>query len=325
MGRRHGHGFVVAITRKRIRLELDTAGIWILFAASIALASATIPAFRDPVNFANILRQSSILGILAVGQTFVIAAGMIDLSVGMIAGLVVVLSCWMLDGDASLTLPVTVLMLLLGAGIGLINGTLVNRLKLHPLILTFGMLSILQGAIFTFTDRSVGKASAPLKALANGDVWGIPLSGILLLAVLVASHIVFTHTRFGYHLLAAGGNPESARRAGINVAAVRLVCFLFSGLSAGLAGLMLAGRLGTGYPLAGTGLELDAIVAVVLGGTALSGGRGSVVRSVIGVLVLVLVSNVLNLLEVSAYVQMFAKGAIVVFAILVNQPRREQA
>lgn len=315
----------MALVRRRPRLDFETVGIWILLAVAVAFASVAIPAFRDPVNLANILRQSSVLGILAIGQTFVIAAGMIDLSVGMIAGLVVVLSCWMLNGEAALTLPVAAVMLLLGAGIGFVNGSLVNRLKLHPLILTFGMLSILQGVIFTFTDRSVGRASAPLKTLANGDIWGIPLSGLVLLAVLFAAHIVFSRTSFGYHLLAVGGNPESGRRAGIDVGAVRLACFMISGLSAGLAGLLLAGRLGTGYPLAGSGLELDAIVAVVLGGTALSGGRGSVVRSIGGVIVLSIVSNALNLLEVSAFVQMFIKGVIVVIAILVNQPRREYA
>lgn len=315
----------MALVRRRPRLDFETVGIWILLAVAVAFASVAIPAFRDPVNLANILRQSSVLGILAIGQTFVIAAGMIDLSVGMIAGLVVVLSCWMLNGEAALTLPVAAAMLLLGAGIGFVNGSLVNRLKLHPLILTFGMLSILQGVIFTFTDRSVGRASAPLKILANGDIWGIPLSGLVLLAVLFAAHIVFSRTSFGYHLLAVGGNPESGRRAGIDVGAVRLACFMISGLSAGLAGLLLAGRLGTGYPLAGSGLELDAIVAVVLGGTALSGGRGSVVRSIGGVIVLSIVSNALNLLEVSAFVQMFIKGVIVVIAILVNQPRREYA
>ena len=315
----------MALARPRRELTFETAGIWILLAAAVALASLTIPAFRDPANFANLLRQSSVLGILAVGQTFVIAAGMIDLSVGMLAGLVVVLTCWMLNGDALLTLPVDALMLALGAGVGLVNGVLVNRLRLHPLILTFGMLSVLQGIIFTFTDRSIGRASEPLQALANDSLLGLPLSGLLLLIVLAAAHVLFARTRFGYHLVAAGGNAESARRAGIDVEAVRLACFALSGLSAGLAGLLLAGRLGTGYPLAGSGLELDAIVAVVLGGTALAGGRGSVLRSVAGVLALTIISNVLNLLEVSAFVQQFCKGAIVVVAILVNQPRREQA
>lgn len=315
----------MAVSRPAHRLDLEAAGIWLLLAVTVAIAAALIPAFRDPANLANILRQSSVLGIIAIGQTFVIAAGMIDLSVGMVAGLVVVLACWMLGADPSMTVAVAAGMLVLGTAIGLLNGTLVNRLKLHPLILTFGMLSILQGAIFTFTDRSIGRASPPLLTLANGDVLGVPLAALLLLALLAAFHVLFAHTRFGWHLVAAGGNPESARRAGIDVGRVRLAAFAICGFCAALGGLMLAGRLGTGYPLAGSGLELDAIVAVVLGGTALSGGRGSVVRSVGGVLALTILSNILNLMEVSAFVQMFLKGLIVVAAILVNQPRRGDA
>jgi ribose/xylose/arabinose/galactoside ABC-type transport system permease subunit len=315
----------MALALKSPRLDFETAGIWLLlFMASLAAAMA-IPAFRDPANLANILRQSSVLGIIAIGQTFVIAAGMIDLSVGMIAGLVVVLACLILGHDPSLTLAVLPLMLILGAAIGFINGSLVNRLNLHPLILTFGMLSILQGIIFTITDRSVGQASPFLQALANDDAAGIPLSAILLLVLAGLAQLVFARTRFGYHLVAAGGDAESARRAGVNVAFVRLACFVISGAFAGLAGLLLAGRLGTGYPLAGTGLELDSIVAVVLGGTALAGGRGSILRSIGGVLTLAIISNVLNLLEVSAFVQMFIKGMIVVIAILLNQPKRTLA
>lgn len=314
----------MVVAGQRVRLDLDALGIWLLLAVAVLAAAATIPAFRDPANLANVLRQSSVLGILAIGQTFVIAAGMIDLSVGMIAGLVVVLSCWMLGSDPSLTLVVVMLMLLLGASIGVVNGVLVNRLKLHPLILTFGMLSILQGLIFTFTDRSVGRASPLLQVIANNDVFGFPMAAILLFVVLGVFYLIFAHTRFGYHLIAAGGNAEAARRAGVNVRAVRLACFVISGFCAALAGLLLAGRLGTGYPLAGTGLELDAIVAVVLGGTALAGGRGSVIRSVGGVIALTIISNVLNLLEVSAFVQMFIKGLIVVGAILVNQTSRER-
>lgn len=312
----------MAVTRSR--LDFEASGIWLLLGSAVIVAAASMPAFREPANLANIVRQSGVVGLLAIGQTFVIAAGMIDLSVGMIAGLVVVLTCWMLGGDPSMSLGVVVLMLALGGFIGAFNGLMVNRLKVHPLILTFGMLSLLQGVIFTITDRSIGRASPVLQALANGDFLGIPYSAFLLVAVMLALSLVFTRTRFGYHVVAVGGNAESARRAGINVASVRLICFLISGVCAGLAGIVLAGRLGTGYPLAGAGLELDAIVAVVLGGTALAGGRGSVIRSVAGVLVLSVLSNILNLLEVTAFVQMLMKGLIVVAAILLNQPRRDE-
>lgn len=307
------------------RVALDRNAIWLILGLGALAAALFVPAFREPENLANVLRQAAVLGVLAIGQTFVITAGMIDLSIGQIVGLVVVLSSALLNGDAAITLPVVVLMILVGAGIGTINGMLLNALRLHPLILTFGMLSVLQGVIFTYTDRSIGRTSEPLSTLANGTVLGLPISAIAVAVLAVAGHLVLTRTRFGYHLVAAGGNPESARRAGINLPRVRLAVFVISGVTAALAGLLLAGRLGTGYPLAGNGLELDAIVAVVLGGTALSGGRGSVMRSLGGVLLLACISNLLNLLEVSAYLQMFFKGAIVILAILVNQPRKGEA
>lgn len=315
----------MAVVRAPRRLALDRDGIFLLLAATVIIAALTIPAFRDPANFANLFRQAGVLGILAIGQTFVIVAGMIDLSIGMIAGLVVVLSSVLLNGNAALTLPVVALMILVGAAIGLLNGVLLNTLRLHPLILTFGMLSVLQGAIFSFTDKSVGRTSEPLSILANGDIFGIPWIAILLMGLAVGAHFLFARSRFGYHLVAAGGNPESARRAGINVERIRLAVFVISGATAALAGVLLAGRLGTGYPLAGNGLELDAIVAVVLGGTLLSGGRGSIWRSLAGVLMLAVISNVLNLLGVSAFVQQFIKGVIVIVAILLNQPRGANA
>lgn len=311
----------MAVVRATRRLAFDRDGIFLLLAATVIVAALAIPAFRDPANLANLFRQAGVLGILAIGQTFVIVAGMIDLSIGMIAGLVVVLSSALLNGDAGPTLPVVALMLLVGAAIGLFNGVLLNTLRLHPLILTFGMLSVLQGAIFSFTDKSVGRTSEPLSILANGDIFGIPWAAMLLLVLAVGAHLVFARTQFGYHLVAAGGNSENARRAGINVERIRLAVFVISGATAALAGVLLAGRLGTGYPLAGNGLELDAIVAVVLGGTLLSGGRGSIWRSLAGVLMLAVISNVLNLLGVSAFVQQFIKGVIVIVAILLNQPR----
>lgn len=311
----------MAVSASTLRMTLDRNAIFVLLCATVLSAMLAIPAFRDPANLANILRQAGVLGILAIGQTFVITAGMIDLSIGMIAGVVVVASSVLLDGNAALTVPVALLMLTAGAAIGAANGLLLNLLRLHPLILTFGMLSILQGAIFSFTDKSVGRTSEPLSILANGDIFGIPWAALLLFFLAFLGHFIFARTPFGYHLVAAGGDPESARRAGIRVERIRLAVFIISGVTAALAGLLLAGRIGTGYPLAGGGLELDAIVAVVLGGTLLAGGRGNVWRSLAGVLLLAVISNMLNLLGVSAYVQMFIKGLIVVFAILINQWR----
>jgi ribose transport system permease protein len=300
-------------------------GIFALLLLLLAVGAVSSPEFRTPTNIANVLNQSAALGILAVGQSFVIVGGMIDLSVGQLAGLVVVLTADLMQGRPELTLPAILLALALGAGVGAINGGLNNRLRIHPLILTFGMLSILQGVIFVYTDRSVGMVSPAFRRIADGNVLGVPFAALLLAVLSLGAAFLLHRTRFGHHLMAIGGSEENARRAGIDAACVKLVAFTLSGLSAGIAGILLAGRLGTGYPNAGAGYELDAIVAVVLGGTALSGGRGTIAGTIVAVLVLGITSNLLNLLEVSAFVQMLIKGLIVILAILVNQPARRPA
>ena len=295
------------------------AGIYGLLVVGVALSVLFVPGFATPTNLGNVITQSAALGFVAIGQTFVIAAGLIDLSVGQLLGLSVVLACALTDGRAELLLPVALAMIALGATVGLAHGWMVNRLRLEPLILTFGTLSILQGAIFTYTDRSVGRAPEALLWIANERVLGWPVAGLLLVAVGVLAHGLLRRTRFGLRLLATGDDAESARRAGVDIGRVRLGAFVLSGIGATAGGLLVAGRIGTGYPNAGQGFELDAIVAVVLGGTSLAGGRASIVGTIGAVLLLGLIGNVLNLLEVSAFVQTLAKGIIVVAAILATR------
>ncbi|WP_315927629.1 ABC transporter permease [Mesorhizobium sp. SP-1A] len=299
--------------------------MWFVLALVVVAASIASPEFRNADNAANILKQSAVLGILAVGQTFVVVAGMLDLSVGMAAGLVVVIICALTGANSAFVAPAVGLILIGGSVLGLINGYLIEKLRVHSVIYTFGMLSILQGLIFTYTDSTVGTAPEFLKELSGGDLFGFPLAAIILLVLAASAHWLLERTRFGYHLKAAGGNPQSATRSGLNVTRLRMLAFGICGLSASAAGLMLAGRLGAGYPLAGVGLELDTVVAVVLGGTTLAGGRGNVINSVGGVLALTVMSNALNLLEISSFVQMFLKGAIVVLAILANRSEQRQS
>ena len=281
-----------------------------------------VPPFRATGNLLNVLDQSAALAILALGQSFVIAAGLIDLSVGQLVGLVTVLGCAWMGADPGMA-PVAIVAVVAGAAaIGLLNGELINRLKIPPLILTFGMLSVLQGAIFTVTDRSIGSVAPVIAWLANGTIAGLPVSLLLVASVTVAAYILLQRSVFGWHLLALGNSGEAARRAGIDVARLVRLSFMISGLSAGLAGLIVAGRLGTGYPNAGDGMELDAIVAVVLGGTPLKGGRVNVLGILSAVLVLGILNNLLNLLQVPTFTQILVKGLIVIGAILIDRPAR---
>lgn len=298
------------------------AGIYGLLAVAVVLAAVFVPGFASATNLGNVVTQSAALGCVAIGQTFVIAAGLIDLSVGQLLGLVVVLTCALSDGRGELLIPVALGMLAVAAVVGSLHAAAVNRFRIEPLILTFGSLSILQGAIFSYTDRSVGRAPDALRWIANERVLGWPVAGLLLIVIGLLAHVLLRHTRFGLRLLATGDDAESTRRAGVNVARVRWGAFVLSALGAALGGLLVAGRLGTGYPNAGQGFELDAIVAAVLGGTSLAGGRASITGTIGAVLVLGVIANVLNLLEVSAFVQTLAKGLIVVGAILATRIER---
>lgn len=279
-----------------------------------------LPEFRTLSNFANILDQSAASAILALGQAFVIAGGLIDLSVGQLVGLVVVVSCMLFEAFPGLGGPVVIAALMLGACVGLLNGELINRLRMPPLILTFGMLSVLQGSIFMLTDRSVGLVPGWIGALSNGRVFGLPVSLILVAVCALGAWYVLQRSIFGWHLLAMGNSADGARKAGLDLAATTRIAYLVSGLAAGIAGLLVAGRLGTGFPNAGNGFELDAIVAVVLGGTPLKGGRVNVAGILSAVLFLGVLSNILNLLQVPAFTQILIKGLIVIAAILMDRP-----
>ena len=302
-----------------------SAGIWGLLVVGTVVAGVLVPGFATPTNLGNVVTQSAALGLVALGQTFVIAAGLIDLSVGQLLGLTVVLTCALSDGRGELLLPVVLGVLALGAVVGSVHGWLVNKLAIEPLILTFGSLSILQGAIFSYTDRSVGRAPDALRWIANERLLGWPVAGALLVVAALGAHLLLRRTRFGLRLLATGDDGDSARRAGVPVARIRWGAFVLSALGAVAGGLLVAGRLGTGYPNAGQGFELDVIVAAVLGGTSLAGGRASIVGTIAAVLLLGVIANVLNLLEVSAFVQTLAKGVIVVVAIVATRPSRVDA
>jgi ribose/xylose/arabinose/galactoside ABC-type transport system permease subunit len=297
------------------------AGIFLVLLLLFAAGAAWSPEFTTPDNLRNIVNQAAPLALLALGQTFVIAAGLIDLSVGQLMGLVTILASDFMRGEPELALPALLIALATGAAVGLANAVLDRWLKIHPLILTFGMLSVLQGFIFAYTDQSVGQASPAFIWLAGGALLEVPVPLVLVGGLGVVAHWLLTRTRFGLHLRAAGANPDNARRAGVPVRRIRMLIFILSGISAGLAGILLTGRLGTGYPHAGTGFELDAIVAVVLGGTSLAGGRGSIIGTLAAVLALAILGNLLNLLGIPAFTQTAIKGSIIVLAILIQQPR----
>jgi ribose/xylose/arabinose/galactoside ABC-type transport system permease subunit len=299
----------------RISLFVDY-GIWAALIIAMAVAAVSAPNFLSASNIYDLMSAMAVLGIVSVGQTIVILSGGIDLSVGMLMGLVTVLTNGIMDGDPTLAWPMVVLGLAIGLSVGLANGVMLILARIDPLILTFGMLSILTGIIFVYTDRTIGSAPVNFRQIAEGSIGPFPVLFLVMLLVALIAWVLLTRTRFGLYVYAIGGSEEHARRAGISIGAMKVAIFALSGLYAGIAGVGLAARIGSGYTLAGQGFELDSIVAVVLGGTSLAGGRGSVVGTIGSVLFLTILSNGLNLAQISPYAQQVVKGLVVVAAVV---------
>lgn len=300
-------------------------GVWAALAIVIVFGVLRVPFFATLDNATAVARLTAALGIVAVGQTFVVLTAGIDLSVGMLMGLVVVLANGIMDGNPALIPAIVTLGIALGLGVGLVNGLLIVATRVQPLIVTLGMLSILQGAIFVYTDRTVGTAPPEFRDLAYGSVGPIPNALILLVAVALAGAFILGWTPFGRYVYAVGGDEGNARRAGIPIGRVKVGAYVASGLAAGIAGILLAARLGSGFPLAGQGFELNAVVAVVLGGTSLAGGRGGIAGTIGAVFLLALVGNLLNLLGISPFVQQVVNGLVIVLAVALYTAGRRRA
>jgi ribose/xylose/arabinose/galactoside ABC-type transport system permease subunit len=314
-----------AVDRAAIGAGVRRYGVWLALGATISYGILVVPRFATTANLDSVLRQASTLGIVSLGQTFVILTAGIDLSVGMLMGLVTVLGNGIMNGDPGLILPVVLLALGIGLAVGLANAFGVVVARVQPLIVTLAMLSVLQGLIFLYTDRTVGQAPDAFRQLAYGSIAGVPTPFLLLVILTLGSWVLLRATPLGRQIIAVGSDEANARRAGIAVGRVKASAYVLCGVLAGVAGLVLAARLGSGYTLAGAGFELDSVVAVVLGGTALSGGRGGVLGTVAGVLLLTLIGNILNLSGVSPYAQQVVNGVVIIGAIALYTARQREA
>jgi ribose transport system permease protein len=296
--------------------------IYAVLAMMVGGAAINSPAFRSSDNIFDVLRQSVALGIVSIGQTLVILAGGIDLSVGSMVKLVQLVGAGQINGDSGAMLPWCAALLLLGLFVGTVNGLLVTRLRVAPFIVTLGMYSLLRGAAYGYSSTPLGAIPDPMTNWYNGQ-WGpVPLPLILLGAVLAATLAALRWTPFGRHIYAVGGNREVARRMGLPVDRVTVLVFALSGLAAAAAGLIYASRVGLGDPQIGEGLELDSITAVVLGGTSLFGGRGSVLGTLAGVLILSFVGNIMTMEQVSSFYQDLIKGLVIIIAVAIYKQRQ---
>ncbi len=315
-----------AASPRRIALgqALSRYGIIIAFVAICAVLSLLNQYFLTPLNIVNVLRQASINGILAIGLTFVILTGGIDLSVGSLLAVSGILGASVVTGaHPGSPAAATALGVAAGFVLGSVNGLLVAWLRVPAFVATLGMLSIARGLTFISNDGMPVPHLAPaFLKLGQGFVLGAPVPVLLFGAVVLLAWIVLRFTTYGRYVYAVGGNERSARTSGIATRRVVFSVYAISGALAGLAGLLLAARTTSALPQAGVSYELDAIAAVVIGGTSLTGGAGSPVGTLFGALIIAVINNGLDLMGVSSYYQQVIKGAIIVFAVLVDSSRR---
>jgi ribose/xylose/arabinose/galactoside ABC-type transport system permease subunit len=304
------------------KIDLQRFSIVIaLIAISIVLHVMT-PNFWTAGNLINVARQISLNGILAVGVTFVLLTGGVDLSLGSVVALTgVVAALFAHPGDYPVIVPV-LMGVLTGFACGAVNGIVITRGGVAPFIATLGMMTIARGlALLASGGRPVSNMSPAMMRL-GGELARIPIPVLILGAMALAAWLFLTNTRLGRHLYAVGGNENAARAAGISVHNVKLFAYTVSGSLAGLAGVVLAARITTGQPNAGIAYELDAIAAVVIGGTSLAGGVGGVGGTLLGALLMGVINNGLDLLNVSSYYQQIVKGIIIVGAVWLDRRNR---
>ncbi len=298
------------------------AGVVLALVLLVLAATYASDRFLTVPNLLNVLRQVAIVGILAVGQTFAILTAGIDLSVGAVLGLSVVLFARLLEHHGLIVaIP---LGLLSGAAAGLVNGVGIAYGGIPPFIMTLGMLSFARGLAFIYTGGTpIPILNEDFYDIGNGYVLGLPIPALMLIAALAACGILLQLTPFGRCVYAIGSNEAAARLSGVAVRRYKVLVYAICGLLAALAGLVYASQLSVGTPIAGQGYELDAIAAVVVGGTSLFGGAGSVFGTFVGTLIIGVLANMLNLTGVDPFVQQLFKGALIVIAVFVmSRPSR---
>lgn len=295
--------------------DRNTVIVYLVLVGLIVATSLLSDIFLTSRNIQNLLRQVVPLGLVSVGQTFAILTAGIDLSIGSVVSVASCLTTGMILGRDPLILPVLALVILLALFIGFCNGFVITRTRVHPLIVTLGMMSVVQGGLLLYTKSPVGSVPAVFDFLAWGKVWFVPFPIFLFAAVASSGIFILRRTTLGRYVYATGGNEEVARLSGIKTDRVKIITYMICSFTAALTGIFLASRMGMGDPLVGERYMLDSILPVLIGGTSLSGGRGGIGATIAGVFIFAILSNALNLLDVSAYWQWIIKGLIIIVAV----------
>lgn len=314
----------MTIKKKDVIRYLGKYQLFIILLLVILVLGIINPKFLTLSNFSNIFKQIATNAILAAGMCFVILTGGIDISVGAILAFVGAISVSLISNGASLIVALLA-SIALGAAIGWINGVFIARFNLQPMIVTLATQSIFRGMTYIFTKGSpisLNMALADGKAykwIGSGNILGgIPFPLVLVLSVYAISFYILTKTPFGRHVYAVGGNEEAARLSGINTRITKTLAYIACGVMAAIAGVIISARVASAQPNAGEMYEMDAIAAVVIGGTSLRGGEGRVLYTIIGAIIIGMLNNFLNLMGVDSYYQVVVKGIVILVAVLTD-------
>jgi ribose/xylose/arabinose/galactoside ABC-type transport system permease subunit len=300
-----------------VRDFLARYGTFVALILLIIVAAVLSPRFLTPVNLMNVLRQTAIVGVLGIGMTFVILTAGIDLSVGAVLAVSAVLLAGNLESTGNIELAMLAAVLA-GMAIGLVNGLGVTLGRIQPFVMTLGMLGIARSIAFLYTGgQPIPVVDRQFLTLGIGYLWRVPIPSIIFIAILIVAALVLHYTPFGRAVYAIGSNEEAARLSGIEVGRVKTMVYIISGFTAAIGAIMYCSQFASAPAIAGEGYELDAIAAVVVGGTSLFGGQGGVVGTFFGALIIGILSNVLNLMGVSPFAQPLAKGALIILAVLI--------
>ncbi|WP_309118132.1 ABC transporter permease [Paenibacillus sp.] len=300
-------------------------GLILILLLAVITLSLISDAFLTVTNLMNVLRQVSINGILAVGMTLVILAAGIDLSIGSLMAVSAVIAASIVAQSPDALLLALLAGMVASGVFGGASGMLSAKLNVAPFVATLAMMTVARGIALLYTNgRPIVIDSPAFKFLGQGYIGPVPVPVVIFIAVASIVSVVLYRTKFGRYIFAVGGNENAARVSGIRVDRVKIAVFAINGLLAGLAGILLASRISSGQPNSGMGYELDAIAAVVIGGTSLFGGRGSMMGTIVGVLIIGVINNGLNLLDVSSYWQQIIKGLIIAGAVIIDQRAKRE-
>ncbi|WP_349961350.1 ABC transporter permease [Rhizobium sp. ZPR3] len=292
-------------------------GTILIFAGICILASLLSPTFLTEANLTNVLRQVVVVSLLACGVTFIIILGQIDVSLGSVLALCGVIATSVMATTGSIALAVLA-GIATGVVTGFINGFVITFFRIPSFIMTLAMTTVARGAVLLYTGGAPVSGLGEFKVIGQGSVGPVPISVLILVAFVVISWILLNKTKFGRYVYAVGGNDRAARASGINPDSIVVKAFIYNGILCAIAGIVLMSRINSGQPAGGVGYEFDAITAVVVGGTSLMGGTGTITGTIIGSMIIGVINNILNLMNVSSYWQQIIKGLIIAIAVILD-------